>query len=55
LTLQEKERVFIKYFLNTNKHFKIYIPDLGRVIFGSRIEVDESVSESTVKFQLQGL
>ena len=55
LVLRGKEGVFIGYLDNTEKHLKIYAPDLGRIIFSSRLFVDESVSRGIVDLRLRGL
>ena len=54
LVLRGREGVFIGYLDNTEKHLKIYAPDLGRIIFSSRLFVDESVSGGTVDLRLRG-
>ena len=55
LVLRSREGVFIGYSDNTEKHLKIYAPDLGRMIFSSRLSVNESVFGGTVDLRLRGL
>ena len=40
---------------NTKKHLKIYALDLGRIIFSSRLFVNELVSRGIVDLRLRGL
>jgi hypothetical protein len=54
LVLRGREGVFIGYSEDTGKHLKIYILDLGRIIFTSRLSIDELVSGGTVNLRLRG-
>ena len=48
LVLRGREGVFIGYLDNTKKHLKVYAPDLGRIIFSSRLFINELVSGGIV-------
>ena len=55
LVLRSREGVFIGYSDNTKKHLKIYAPDLGHIIFSSKLFVNELVSRGIVNLRLRGL
>ena len=54
LVLRGREGVFIGYLEDTGKHLKIYILDLGRIIFTSRLSIDELVFRGIVDLRLRG-
>ena len=53
LVLRGREGVFMGYSDDTDKHFKMYAPDLGYTTRSSRLNVDESVCGGTVDLRLR--
>ena len=55
LVLRGREGVFIGYLNDIGKYLKIYTLDLGRIIFSSRLSINELVSRGIVNLRLRGL